>query len=63
MKSKAKVEAEQVKTDALNGAREDVGQIAVNIAEALIKKDLNADDQKELIDAYIKGLTNADETR
>lgn len=63
LKSKAKFEAEQAKTDALNGAREDVGQIAVNIAEALIKKDLNADDQKELIDAYIKGLTNADETR
>ncbi|WP_261806971.1 F0F1 ATP synthase subunit B [Lapidilactobacillus luobeiensis] len=63
VKDKAHSDADQVRTEALNSARAQVGQIAIDIAESLIKKDLDATDQQTLIDAYIKGLTNADETK
>lgn len=63
LKTKAQDKAKQTRNDALNSARKDVAQIAVDIAESLIKKDLNADDQEALIDDYIKGLTHTNETR
>lgn len=63
VKVKAREDAEQARTEALNSARNDVAQISVDIAEKLVGKELNAADQKDLIDSYIKGLTTADETR
>lgn len=63
VKDKAHADADQVRTEALNSARAEVGQIAIDIAESLIKKDLDTQNQQNLIDAYIKGLTNADETK
>ena len=63
VKVKAREDAEQARTEALNSARSDVAQISVDIAEKMIGKELNAADQKDLIDSYIKGLTTADETR
>lgn len=63
VKAKARADAQQARTEALNSARQDVAQISVDIAEKLIGKELSVSDQKDLIDAYIKGLTSADETR
>ncbi|MFD1464666.1 F0F1 ATP synthase subunit B [Lapidilactobacillus mulanensis] len=63
VKTKAREDAQQARTEALNSARNDVAQISVDIAEKLIGKELSVSDQKDLIDAYIKGLTSADETR
>ncbi|WEV71487.1 F0F1 ATP synthase subunit B [Lactobacillus sp. ESL0785] len=53
---KAKADAAQAKTDALNEARGQVADISVAIAEKVIAKNLSADDQKELVNQFIKGL-------
>lgn len=58
VKQQAQRDAEQARRDALTGAQKDVADISVEIASKLIHKELNADDQKDLIDSYIKGLVN-----
>ena len=46
-------DAEQARRDALKGAQNDVANLSIEIASKLIHKELNADDQKALIDSYI----------
>jgi F-type H+-transporting ATPase subunit b len=53
---KAKADAAQAKVDALNEARAQVADISVAIAEKVIIKNLSADDQKDLVDQFVKGL-------
>ena len=51
-------DAKQAKTDALNDARGQVADISVAIAEKVIAKNLSAEDQKDLVDQFIKGLND-----
>ena len=53
---KANEEAAKAKSDALNAARDQVADISVAIAEKVIAKNLSAEDQKDLVDQFIKGL-------
>lgn len=56
IRKKANADAAQAKTDALNEARDQVADISVAIAEKVIAKNLSAEDQKDLVDQFIKGL-------
>lgn len=58
IREKAKADAAQAKTDALNEARDQVADLSVTIAEKVIAKNLSAADQKELVDQFIKGLND-----
>ncbi|MCH3983757.1 MAG: F0F1 ATP synthase subunit B [Lactobacillus delbrueckii] len=58
IREKAKADAAQAKTDALNEAREEVADLSVTIAEKVIAKNLSAADQKDLVDQFIKGLND-----
>ncbi|KRM72945.1 F0F1 ATP synthase subunit B [Lacticaseibacillus brantae] len=56
LKQNAQTDIEQSKQDALNAAKNDVADLSVAIATKIIGKELNASDQQQLIDDYIKGL-------
>ncbi|GFZ27108.1 F0F1 ATP synthase subunit B [Lactobacillus corticis] len=56
IRKQAKSDAAQAKADAINDARDQVADISVAIAEKVIAKNLSADDQKDLVDQFIKGL-------
>lgn len=56
IRDKAKKDAAQAKIDAINGARDQVADISVAIAEKIISKNLSAADQKDLVDQFIKEL-------
>ena len=56
LKQQAQQDADQARRDALNGAKDDVANLSIEIASKLIQKELKANDQKELIDSYIEGL-------
>ena len=58
IREKAKADAAQAKTDALNEARDEVADLSVTIAEKVIAKNLSAADQKDLVDQFIKGLND-----
>lgn len=57
IQEQAQHDAEQARQDALKSAKDDVANLSLDIASKLIKKQLNADDQQELIDSYIEGLS------
>lgn len=57
IQEQAQRDAEQARQDALNSAKDDVANLSLEIAAKLIKKQLNADDQQQLIDSYIEGLS------
>ena len=58
IRKKADADAKQAKTDAWNDARGQVADISVAIAEKVIAKNLSAEDQKDLVDQFIKGLND-----
>lgn len=58
IRQKAKADAKQAKADALSAAKDQVADISVAIAEKVISKNLSAEDQKDLVDQFIKGLDN-----
>ena len=58
IREKAKADAAQAETDALNEAREEVADLSVTIAEKVIAKNLSAADQKDFDDQFIKGLND-----
>ncbi|MBT9030918.1 ATP synthase F0 subunit B [Lactobacillus delbrueckii subsp. bulgaricus] len=58
IRERAKADAAQAETDALNEAREEVADLSVTIAEKVIAKNLSAADQKDLVDQFIKGLND-----
>lgn len=57
VRQRAKSDAAKAKEDAMAGAQNDIAQLSLEIASKVISKELNADDQKSLIDSYIKELT------
>ncbi len=58
IREKAEADAKQAKADALNDARDQVADISVAVAEKVIAKNLSAEDQKDLVDKFIKGLND-----
>ncbi|ADX70548.1 ATP synthase subunit b [Lactobacillus helveticus H10] len=56
IRKKANEEATKAKSDALDSARDQVADISLAIAEKVIAKNLSAEDQKDLVDQFIKGL-------
>ncbi len=56
IKKKAEADAVKAKQDALKAAQAQVADISVAIAGKVISKNLSADDQKDLVDQFIKGL-------
>ncbi|MCK8617491.1 F0F1 ATP synthase subunit B [Fructobacillus sp. M158] len=56
MRQSAEEDAAQMKDDAMNTAKKDVADLSVQIASKLIQKELSADDQRALIDAYLAEL-------
>lgn len=58
IRKEAEIDAKQAKIDALNAARGQVADLSVAIAEKVIAKNLSAEDQKDLVDQFIKGLND-----
>ena len=56
LKSHAQEDISRQKQEALDGVRNDVAELSIEIASKVIEKELTVDDQKELIDKYIEGL-------
>lgn len=56
LKSSAEKDIEQQRQEALANFRKDVASLSIEIATKIISKELNADDQKGLVDSYIEGL-------
>lgn len=56
LRKAAENDADQLKTEALASAKKDVADLSVTIASKLIQKNLSADDQRSLIDAYLADL-------
>ena len=42
--------------EAMSGIKNDVAELSIEIASKIIQKELNAEDQKALVDSYIEGL-------
>lgn len=40
----------------MSGIKNDVAELSIEIASKIIQKELNAEDQKALVDSYIEGL-------
>ena len=57
LRQRAKSDAAKAREDAMSGAQNDIANLSLEIASKVISKELNADDQKSLIDSYIKELT------
>ncbi|CAJ1191703.1 ATP synthase subunit b [Companilactobacillus crustorum] len=62
LRQRAKSDAAKAREDAMADAQNDIANLSLEIASKVISKELNADDQKSLIDSYIKELT-ANETK
>ena len=58
IRKKAEADAKRAKADAINDARRQVADISVAIAEKIVAKNLSAEDQKDLVDQFIKGLND-----
>ncbi|WP_061992605.1 F0F1 ATP synthase subunit B [Fructobacillus ficulneus] len=56
LKKAAEADADQLKVEALSSAKKDVAELSVTIASKLMQKNLSADDQRSLIDAYLADL-------
>ncbi|MFD1471500.1 F0F1 ATP synthase subunit B [Companilactobacillus mishanensis] len=63
VRTKAQSDAEKAKQDAMQEAQNDIANLSLEIASKVISKELNSDDQKSLIDSYIKELTVNNETK
>ena len=56
MKDNAKKDIEQQRQEAMSGIKNDIAELSIEIASKIIQKELNAEDQKALVDSYIEGL-------
>ena len=56
IKEKASADIAQEKKNALNQVKDEISGIAMAIAEKVVGRELNADDQKKLVDSFIDGL-------
>lgn len=60
---RAQSDAKKAKQDAMQSVTNDVAQLSVDIASKIIGRELSVDDQKNLIDSYIKELNSNNETK
>ncbi|MBM7616823.1 F-type H+-transporting ATPase subunit b [Weissella uvarum] len=56
LQERAATQIEQDRNEAMASVKDDVADLSVTIAQKIMQKELNLDDQKALIDAYIDGL-------
>lgn len=56
MKANAKKDIQQERQEALDGVKNDVAELSIEIASKIIQKELSSEDQKALVDSYIEGL-------
>ncbi|AEV94955.1 F0F1 ATP synthase subunit B [Pediococcus claussenii] len=63
LKENAQRDIDQQRDDALKSAKDDVASLSIEIASKLMKKELNSESQKGLIDSYIEGLGKSNESR
>lgn len=63
LKANAQKDIAQEREDALANAKNDVADLSIEIASKIIQRELNADDQKALIDSYIEGLGKQHESK
>ena len=63
MKENAKKDIQQERQEALDSVKNDVAELSIEIASKIIQKELNANDQKALVDSYIEGLGKQNGTR
>jgi F-type H+-transporting ATPase subunit b len=53
---KAAADIAQEKKKAINDAKNEISGIAIAIAEKVVEREINAVDQQQLVDDFIKGL-------
>ena len=58
LKQNAIKDIEQERQEALSGVQSDVAELSIEIASKIIQKELNENDQKDLINSYIEGLVS-----
>ena len=58
IRKKAEEDAKKAKTEALDAARDQVADISVEKEKKIIAKNLSAEDQKDLVNQFIKGLND-----
>ncbi|MEJ6400359.1 F0F1 ATP synthase subunit B [Nicoliella lavandulae] len=63
IKANAQKSIEQERQEVLANTKNDVADLSIEIASKIIQKELNANDQKALIDSYIEGLGKQNESR
>ncbi|KRL97376.1 F0F1 ATP synthase subunit B [Liquorilactobacillus satsumensis] len=63
LKDTAKQDIERERQDALEGVKNDVAELSLEIASKVISKNLQMNDQKALIDSYIEGLGKQNEVK
>ncbi|KRL04164.1 F0F1 ATP synthase subunit B [Liquorilactobacillus oeni] len=63
LKETAKQDIERERQDALEGVKNDVAELSLEIASKVISKNLQMNDQKALIDSYIEGLGKQNEVK
>lgn len=59
IKEKASADIELEKKNALNGAKDEISDIAMAIAEKVVERQLNAEDQETLVSRFIDDLGGA----
>jgi F-type H+-transporting ATPase subunit b len=58
-KERAHREIEQARRDAIESVRREAADLAVAVAEKILRRDINADDQKRLVEASIEEMEKA----
>ena len=56
IKAKAAADIEQERRKALNEVKDDISSIAIDIAEKVVEKEINAEDQQALIEDFIQKM-------
>jgi len=56
VKAKAERDIEQEKVKALNDAKSEIASISVDIAEKIVQRELNSDDQRQYVDRLVREL-------
>ncbi len=60
IKERAHREIDQARRDAVEDVRREAGELAVLVAEKILRREITADDQRQLVDASLDELKKAD---
>ena len=63
MRDRAQKDIAQQKEEALEGVKDDVAELSIEIASKVIQKELNPSNHKDLVDSDIEGLGKHNENR